>query len=133
MSVAIDRAVKGLVEHGRISPEYAANAMWNIRLLKGEDYKESVKRDIQIEEGERLKCLKKGCPKYVWDLQASLKGALLARFAIDATDAGQGMKAFKAFFYTGRFSDVWTSLLVKPDPALCRNPLYRQMDKEFLG
>ena len=132
MSVAIDGAVKGLIERERISSKYAVNAMWDIRLLKGEDYKASIRRDIQIEKEERLKCLKKGCPKYVWDMKVLLKGVPLARFAIDATDAGQGMKAFKAFFYTERFFDVWTSLLVKNDHELCRNPLYRQMDKEFL-
>lgn len=117
MTFAIDAMLASL--------KYREPIRWRIRLLRSNDFKTQVKRLSGIAGDERLRVMKSGLPKYVWEVSVNVSGAPSAIFCIDATDSGQGLNVIIAIFPTPIILILLKFLQPWIDTALKENPIYQ--------
>ena len=71
---------------------------WQIRLVKGNEFKESVRESAVYNKKLKQEVLYENLPKYIWKITAFISGKENVIFAVDATDSGQGLSLVCALF-----------------------------------
>lgn len=117
MAFAIDAMLAAL--------KYKEAMRWRLRLLKSNDFKIHIKGLSGIAGDEKLRVMKSGLPKYVWEVSVNVAGKPSAIFCIDATDSGQGLNVIIAIFPTPIILILLKILSPRIDVAFKGNPIYR--------
>lgn len=76
----------------------AIKMKWQIRLVRSNAFKESFRNKANVSNNDRLRVLKLGMPKYLWEITVLLNDVENAIFCVDATDAGQGLNIILSVF-----------------------------------
>ena len=71
---------------------------WRIKLVKGGDFKNYIRKMSDICEEDRMDLLVKSLPKYMWEVAVLIDNVVNAMFYVDATDAGPGLKIIISLF-----------------------------------
>lgn len=117
---SMGQAIKAL----EISMGIKLGLTWDIVLSASNEFKDCVRKDSDIEKADKLRFLKTGLPRYIWNVTACLNGERRAIFCIDATDAGQGLRVAGAVFYSSDILDL-VKIMSSSAVGLSDNPLYK--------
>jgi len=71
---------------------------WRIRLVRSNDFKKMLRERYDISEKDRFDVLRRGMPKYLWEIAVIVDNVENAIFCVDATDAGQGINIVLSIF-----------------------------------
>lgn len=108
--------------------------LWDIRLLTAKSFKQEIRQDDEsMTQDEKLEILKKGYPRFVWDVNLLMNGKREIRFLVDATDSGRNLCILDILTYRQKMARICMTMVGDewPGKDLKNNPLVLKLREKM--